>query len=183
MPARSLSPTAALATDMPDGSKTRATAYPRHEEETLHLAAKAEDVFAFADDHQNLASHMNEKNAMMAGSKFTTEIDGLHARAVGDHIRMGGRVMGLRLELDEVVTERAPPSHKAWETVGAPKLVVIGPYKMGFDVAPDTQGSAFRVSIDYALPKRNAWIGRLFGRAYARWCVRQMTTEVARRFA
>lgn len=157
--------------------------YPKHEEQTVQLPARPEEVFAFADDHRHLAGHMNEKSMMMAGSRLTSEIDGNGAREIGDHVRMGGRVMGVHVELDEVVSERDVPSHKAWETVGTPKLLVIGPYKMGFDVSPSHGGAELRVSIDYDLPRRNAWLGRLLGRSYARWCLRQMTNDVARHFA
>ena len=44
---------------------------------------------------------------------------------------MNGRILGLKLSLDEVVTERDPPARKVWETVGVPRLLVIGPYRMG----------------------------------------------------
>lgn len=154
----------------------------RHHEATIHIPALPEDVFAFADDHRNLSGHMTEKSLMMAGSSFTTEFDGDHGQAIGSHIRMAGQVLGVHVELDEVVTERDDPTHKAWETVGVPKLIVIGPYKMGFDVRPANGETALRVSIDYALPPRHAWIGRVFGKTYARWCVRQISRDVAEHF-
>lgn len=126
---------------------------------------------------------MNKKSGMMMGSKLWTKIDEDQGQAIGSHIRMGGRVMGVPVELDEIVTERAAPAHKAWETVGAPKLIVIGPYRMAFDITPHEGTSDLRVSIDYALPPKNAWLGRLFGATYARWCVRQMTGDVKMHFA
>jgi hypothetical protein len=39
------------------------------------------------------------------------------------------------------------------------------------------QGSRLRVFIDYDLPHRGPgrWLGKLFGKAYARWCTERMT--------
>lgn len=97
---------------------------------------------------------------------------------------MTGRIVGLKLSLDEVVTERQPPTRKAWETVGSPRLLVIGPYRMGFDVTPRGSGSQHRVFIDYALPAR--WperrLGRLFGGYYARWCTQSMVADAVKQF-
>jgi hypothetical protein len=119
---------------------------------------------------------------MMAGGEFTTDIHDAHGAAVGSHISMRGNVLGVRLDVDEVVIERDPPTHKAWATVGTPELFVIGHYEMAFDIEPAPEGSVFRISIRYALPERNKWIGMLLGNSYARWCVRQVTGDVQRHF-
>lgn len=158
--------------------------YARHHEETLRVPAGADVVFSFVDDHENLSSHMGRQSVMTAGGRFWTRIDDGHAQNVGSHIRMGGRVLGIALGLDEVVTLRDAPAHKAWETVEPPDLLVVGPYRMALDITPRGRGASdLRVSIDYDLPAKNSWLGRLFGGAYARWCVRQMTDEVKRHFA
>ncbi len=111
--------------------------------------------------------------------------DERRGKVVGSHIRMSGKILGLELSLDEVVTERQPPIRKVWETVGSPRLLVIGPYRMGFEVVPSGNGSRFRVFIDYALPPRwpARWLGRLFGGYYARWCTRTMVDDAVRQFA
>lgn len=116
---------------------------------------------------------------------MSVEADEANGQAVGSHIRMGGRVLGLRLSLDEVVTRRDPPSDKVWETVGTPRLLVIGAYRMGVHIEPEGGGSRLQVFIDYDLPTGWAtyWLGRLFGGVYARWCVRQMLTGASARFA
>lgn len=158
--------------------------YSAHHEETIRVPADAMAVFAFVDDHANLSGHMNKKNAMTAGGSFRTEIDDGHAQKLGSHVRMSGRVLGVPLSLDEVVIEREEPAHKAWETVGEPHLLVVGPYRMAFDITPrDANASDLRVSIDYAQPTKNTWLGKLFGKTYARWCVRQMTGDVQKHFA
>lgn len=107
------------------------------------------------------------------------ETDSLHGQAVGSVIRMSGSVLGLRLALDEVVTEREPPLRKTWETRGEPHLLVIGGYRMGFTISARGQGSRLVVFVDYRLPERGLprWLGRWFGSAYAAWCTRRMATD------
>jgi hypothetical protein len=91
----------------------------------------------------------------------------------------------MELAVEEMVTERTPPHRKVWETLGSPKLIVIGHYRMGFELTPEGQTSRLRVFIDYALPERASarWLGRLFGRYYARWCTQQMVDDAIKYFA
>lgn len=108
--------------------------------------------------------------------------DTRHGQAVGSVISMSGQVMGLKLALDEVVTEREPPFKKAWETRGQPRLLVIGGYRMGFGITPRQGGSHLVVFIDYGLPKHgfSRLLGLLFGKAYAGWCTRRITLDAMR---
>ena len=154
----------------------------RHLEESVHIEAPPERVFACADDHRQLASHMNRRSWMIGNQPMETLLDAERGQAVGSHIRMSGKFLGVRLELDEVVTERQAPHRKKWETVGVPRLIVIGPYQMGFTIDPEGTGSRLRVFIHYDLPARGAWLGRLFGGFYARWCVWQMLRGVSDAF-
>ena len=155
----------------------------RHMEASAHVAAEPHRVFALLDDQTRLAEHMGKPSLMMGGGKMTYELDEQKGQAVGSHIRMGGSAFGLRLFLDEVVTERIPPRRKVWQTVGTPRLVVIGTYEMGFELTGADAGSALRVWIDYDLPPRG--LGRFvpaLGDAYARWCVKQMASDAVRAF-
>jgi hypothetical protein len=97
---------------------------------------------------------------------------------------LSGRVFGVRIHLDEVVTRRNPPTEKVWATVGAPRLLVIGEYEMGVQITQDPGCSRVRVFINYELPTGRAtyWLGRLFGPFYAKWCVNQMLAGVVRAF-
>src|SRR5574341_716964 len=106
----------------------------RHRDGSVQIGVPPEQVFAYVDDHEQLASHMNESSWVMGGGRMVTELDERRGKAVGSHIRMTGTVFGMRLFLDEVVTLRTPPSEKAWETVGTPRLLVIGAYEMGFHI-------------------------------------------------
>ena len=65
------------------------------------------------------------------------------------------------------------------------ELAVDGAYRMGFDVAAQGSGSLLRVFIDYALPEAlpGRWLGRAFGRVYARWCTERMVSDAVRHFA
>ena len=156
----------------------------RHHECDQYVAAAPEEVFVFVDDHARFSSHMSESSWMMGGGRMSVELDEARGQAEGSHIRLGGRVFGVRLDLDEVVTRRNPPTDKVWATVGAPRLLVIGDYEMGVRITPEAGGSRVRVFINYELPKGWAtyWLGRLFGRFYAKWCVDQMLVGVARAF-
>jgi hypothetical protein len=81
-------------------------------------------------------------------------LDEGRGQKVGSKIRLVGRVFGIELSVDEAVTERNPPYRKVWETTGSPKLLVIGPYRMGFDLSTNENGLMLQVFIDYALPER-----------------------------
>jgi hypothetical protein len=98
---------------------------------------------------------------------------------------LSGRVFGVRLFLDEVVTRRNPPFDKVWETVGSPRLLVIRAYRMGVQITPENGRSRLRVFIDYDLPTGWAtyWLGLLFGGVYANWCVAQMLAGACRHFS
>ena len=155
---------------------------PRHFESSAFINASPEHVFAFVDDHSRFSSHMNESSWMMGGGRMSVELDELKGQAVGSHIRLSGRVFGASLYLDEVVTRRDPPTNKVWETVGAPRLLVIGAYSMGVQITPERGGTRLRVFIDYRLPDGPVtyWLGWLFGGLYARWCVDQMLSGVVK---
>ncbi len=154
----------------------------RHYEESALIQAAPKALFAFADDHSHLSSHMGRSSWMMGGGRMKTGTDKRKGRAEGSHIRLSGKVLGISLFVDEVVTQRKPPRLKVWETVGTPRLLVVGNYRMSIKVEPQDGRSLFRVSIDYDLPSANAWLGRLFGRTYAKWCVRQMIKTAREHF-
>ena len=55
---------------------------------------------------------------------------------------------------------------------------------MGYDIAPQSGGSQFRVFIDYALPEVGParLFGRMLGGIYARWCTRRMVNDARAHF-
>lgn len=160
--------------------------YQRHAQFSDVVAAGPPVVFEFLDDPTRLTAHMERRSWKMAWGRMGTTIDEQGGRAVGSRIVVEGRVLGIRLFLEEVVTVRRPPMVKEWETTGRPRLLVIGPYRMRFTVEEASPGrSAVLVSIDYDLPDGwfTAVLGRLFGASYARWCTRRMATEAQAAFA
>ena len=152
--------------------------YERHYEDSVFILAGAAEIFAFIDHHTHLSSHMNKSSWMMGGGRMETSVDDRHGQEVGSHIRMNGRFFWIMLSLDEVITRREPPRAKVWETVGTPKLLVVGHYRMTVKIEPRGDGSLLRVSIDYDLPTENLWLGKLFSGIYAKWCVQQMIKDV-----
>jgi len=156
--------------------------FSNHYHEDALVSSSPEKVFAYLDDHMNLSSHMNKSTWMMGGGRMGTTIDEGHGQKVGSHIRLSGKAFGISIALDEVVTRYEPPRFKTWETVGSLKLLVVGHYRLGVEITPHNGTSDLRVFIDYNLPDRNAWLGYLFGKAYAKWCVRQMLYGVRNYF-
>lgn len=161
------------------------TSHARHYEMSVDVPAPVGAVFDHVDDFTRLADHMEKSSAMMMGGRMAYQFDTVKGRAPGSVIRMTGSVFGLALAAEEVVTVREPPRRKTWETRGATRLLVIGGYRMGFEVdAAGSGASRLRVFIDYGPP--GGTIGRFagvfFGPLYARWCVRRMARDAQRHF-
>lgn len=157
--------------------------YQRSASSTAILSAPPEDVFDFLDDPTVLGAHMEKPSVMMLGATMNYDLDETRGRTVGSVIRMTGSILGIRLYLEEVVTARLPPLRKTWETRGPVRLLVIGPYRMGFRIEPAAVGCKVEVMIEYDLPSGpiGAPLGRLLGGLYANWCVRKMADEARRR--
>lgn len=150
-----------------------------HREALVGIAADSTAIFAWLDDHRRLSAHMEKRSLVMAGATMTTELDSLRGQAVGSVIRMKGVMLGVPLYVEEVVTQYEPPFRKTWETRGQPSLLVIGRYRMGFELYPAATGTRLRVWIDYSSPTGFAgrWFGKLLGQVYADWCVTRMARD------
>ena len=149
---------------------------------SILIPATPENIFAYIDDHARFSAHMSKSSWMMGGESMDVTADEGRGQEVGSHIRLKGKIFGISLYLDEVVTQHDPPHLKTWETVGIPKLLVIGNYRMKILIEPKETGALFSVSIDYDLPTTNIWLGKLFGKIYAKWCVEQMITGTRKYF-
>lgn len=156
--------------------------FDRHYESSALVAGFADEVFAYADDPARLSSHMEKSSWTMGGGAMELALDEGGGRQKGSHIRLAGRAFGIELSLDEVVIERDVPHRKVWQTCASPKLLVIGQYRMGFEVSPRGGAALLRVYIDYTLPEKRRWLGQLFGGFYARWCVRRMVHDAVLHF-
>lgn len=178
---------------VPSAAAPEQGALPYHAESHEKLHGPIDRIYAHLDDHARLAAHMNKRSWRMGWSRMKLHVDDAAGRAAGSQIRLDGRVLGVALSLVEEITERTPPTRKVWATVGTPRLLVIGPYRMGFTLTPagndvlDGRPDDVTVSvfIDYALPDRGIpWLlGRIFGHKYARWCTGRMVTDAYAAFA
>ena len=160
-------------------------AYTHHAQSHGQVQAQAERVFEFLDDHARLSAHMNRRSWRMGWSRMKLILDEQAGRAVGSRMRLEGRVLGVQLSLEEAVTEHSPPTRKVWMTVGMPRLLVIGRYRMGFVLGPDdSEGVTLTVFIDYGLPERglSRLLGLIFGNWYARWCTGRMLVDAQAAF-
>lgn len=151
---------------------------------TAHIKAPVTSVFHFLDEQSNLSSHMNERSWMMMGSTMDIFMDEQRTRAVGSRFGFTGQILGIPLRVDEAVIAREPPTRKTWETIAEPTLWVIGRYEMGLELSPTTPGSVLRVFIRYNLPASGFphLLGKVFGRAYARWCISRMVDHARKQF-
>ncbi|SOC35654.1 polyketide cyclase/dehydrase/lipid transport protein [Rhizobium subbaraonis] len=150
----------------------------------VRIQASAEALFDYLDDHRRLAGHMSEPSVMMLGGRMSYEFDRSEGRQIGGRIRMTGTFLGMRLYLEVTTVERRPPVRKVWETTNRPLLLVIGSYRMGFEIEARQEGSDLRVFIDYDLPATliGRLIGSFLGPMYARWCVDRIASDAAIRF-
>ena len=158
--------------------------YTHSAQTVVSVAASAEALFDYLDDQARLGSHMQKPSMMMLGGRMSYVFDEAQGRAVGSVIRMEGRILGGTLSVEEVVIERQPPHRKVWQTRGRPKLLVIGAYRMGFEISPSGKSSRLLVFIDYDYPSSAAGriVGAMFGPTYARWCINRMAKDVIRTF-
>lgn len=160
-------------------------AYAHAAAATGEIDAPAERVFDFLDDQANLSSHMSKPSAMMLGTTMSIHMDPDHTRRIGSRFGFSGRVFGIPLRVEEIVTARTPPRGKSWETTSEPVLWVIGSYAMSFSLVPRGGASTLSVHIGYDLPRAPLprLLGSIFGGLYARWCVGQMLNDARRHFA
>lgn len=170
------------AISVPVGSVQR---FPYHFESSGFVPAGVTEVFDHLDDHRHLSAHMSRSSWLMGGGKMQLSFDAGVGRSIGSIIRLSGTVFGLDLSVEEAITEREPPYRKTWETIGAPRLLVVDHYRLGFDITPTGSGAMLRVFIDYALPRGGVarLCGLLLGDFYAKWCTRRMLADAIARFA
>lgn len=159
--------------------------YAHSAQADVEVTASAELLFDYMDDQAKPGTHMQRSSAMMLSGSMAYEFDDARGRSVGSVIKVTGKVAGLKLYVEEVVIQRQPPLLKAWETVGEPRLLVIGSYRMRFQIEESGRLCRLHVFIDYNYP--TSVVGRiagfLLGAIYARWCVKQMAAAAMAAFS
>src|SRR5262245_63024029 len=128
-------------------SKTPSLVMTRQYEAEGIVFGPVERVFAYLDDHSRLSSHMRRSSWLMGGGRMKIQFDEGRGQQTGSKIRLHGKVFGFALALEEVITERMAPYRKTWQTIGSPRLLIIGQYRMGFELSPRKNASALRVFI------------------------------------
>ncbi len=152
---------------------------------TTILQTTAENAFEYLDDPKKLSSHMGKSSWMMAGSKMNIKLDEKEGRGIGAEIILDGTMMGIPLFVREFVTESERPKIKVWETKGPQKLIIMGQYRMGFELTPEGTTTQLKVFIDYSLPSVGVQkvLGLFFSKLYARWCTEQMAKDAVNHFS
>ncbi|MES2178509.1 MAG: SRPBCC family protein [Gemmatimonadota bacterium] len=163
---------------------TEGARYTRHEEYEGVLDASPTEAFAFLDDPAHLSLHMANRSWMMGGSRMEIVTDDARGQRIGSRLHLGGTVLGMHLGVDAVIVDYNPPRRKRWETVGEPKILVIGAYRMDLELRMVGEGTSLRIAIDYELPQNGfpRILGHVAGRFYARWCTRAMVRDAALHF-
>lgn len=165
-------------------SRQASGAMPLHAEAACDVSAQPSSVFEYIDQPQRLSAHMERRTWQLGGGSMAIETDSDGGRAVGSHIHLAGRMLGIPLSVECKVIRREPPRLKSWQTVSEPRLLVIGAYRMTVHIDVRGDRSHAVIAIDYALPACAAGraLGTLFGSMYARWCVGQMTRDLVNQF-
>ncbi len=161
---------------------TPTTPLPYRQRTTGRVAANRAAVFAYLDDHARLAQHMEKPNWRMGWGRMTIASDAAQGRAVGSRLCVSGRVFGVALAVEEVVEVREPPVRKVWATLGEPRLLVIGPYRMRFELtemAQEVPVTELVVEIEYAFPERRGsrLLAHVLAQPYATWCTTRMVED------
>jgi hypothetical protein len=144
------------------------------------INAPVEAAFDYLDDLSKTGMHMSESSAMMMGSKLTLEhLPGPESGA-GAKYRWFGKMMGLPLDFTVEVTKWIKNEEKTWETIGAPKMIILGWYRMRLMTEPDNAGGTRTwLEIEYTPPEGlfYRFLSAVFAPIYARWCVSKMLTD------
>lgn len=157
----------------------------RREEARCAVAVPPPLVFEYIDRPERLSAHMSRRFWRLGGTFMSIETDAAAGRAVGSRFRLCGNVFGISLDVECVVVDRVVPGLKEWQTIGTPRLLVIGPYRMALRIQPQNGESVVTISLEWWLA--SGWwsrlLGWLFGGVYARWCVQQMAHDIEAHFA
>lgn len=83
-------------------------------ESSAAVAASPEMLFDWLDDPARLGANMSGSSVMMGGGGMSYERDNGQGRALGSRLKMNGQAFGIDLFVEEVITQRNPPTRKAW---------------------------------------------------------------------
>lgn len=147
--------------------------------ESVEIKSSPDVVFSHIDYVRNIGMHMSKRSMPMMGGSLKTEILSKNDRGLGATYRMYGKVMGMKIDFTEKVTKWIENQEKVWETIGEPKLIIMGGYIMNLNVRPSNFGTRLTFGIKYSYPKSVFWkgISIVVGDWYAKWCLRNMCRD------
>lgn len=143
------------------------------------MLADPHSIFLFMDDLAKTGMHMTKRSMMMMGSKLTLEDLSKEGTGVGSTFRWNGKMMGMKMDFTETITEWIADKSKKWETIGDAKLIIFCWYQMGFDLQSKGNNTEATLWIKYKMP--NEWyykiLSFLFAKWYCRWCLENMLND------
>lgn len=131
------------------------------------------------DNLSNTGMHMMKSSVMMMGSKLVLEQLSSNSTGIAAKYHWYGKMLGMTMDFNEIVTKWQPPSLKEWETVGEAKIIIMSWYRMRFDITPSEKGAIAILSISYLPPKEWYYkvLSFLFANWYCNWCLKNMLND------
>ncbi len=152
-------------------------------QKTILIRASPEKVFEFMDDVRNMGMHMSRDSRAMMGSHLDLEMLSENTSGPGASYRWKGKVMGMTIDFTMVVTKWIKDIERVWETIGEPKVIVIGKYSMFLKLAPADGSTMTTLGISYEKPKD--FFGKVLefflGKWYCNWCLNNMLHDAQSR--
>lgn len=153
----------------------------RHYEREMIITGSPEEVFAFMDDIRNTGKHMTENSGAMAGSKLQIHWLSENKTGLGTKYRWTGKVAGMKMDFTVEVSKWNEGKEKIWGTIGDAKMIVIDWFEMHLITTPEKDGKTkAKLGIHYT--KHRGFGGFLFGKSYAKWCVKSMLKDTRKHF-
>jgi len=153
----------------------------RFYQKEILIKGSSQEVFAFMDDIRNTGKHMTQSSAAMAGGKLNIEWLSGHKTGLGTRYRWTGKVLGMKMDFTVEVSKWLAGKEKTWGTVGPAKMIVIDWFEMDLLTSPENnERTKALLGIHYTKHK-GLW-GFLFGKWYAKWCVKSMLKDTRKHF-
>jgi len=151
-------------------------------QETVLIDAPPHDVFMFMDDITHSGMHMSKRSMAMMGGRLNLELLSPNSTGPDVSYRWRGRAMGLPIDFTVVVTKWIEGKERIWETIGDPKVIVIGWFQMFLNLTQTDGKTSATLGITYDQPR--GLLGKLLcvllGPWYAKWCLHSMLEDAAR---
>ena len=131
------------------------------------------------DDFSKTGIHMSERSMMMMGSKLKLKQLSTNAAGAGANYRWYGKMIGMAIDFNQIVTKWHPPKLKEWETIGEAKIIIMSWYRMWFEITPANNGTNTKISISYLPPKELFYkiLSFFFANWYCNWCLNNMLND------